>query len=148
MDLYKEFFIPVDLFSRNDIDYAVCGGLAVAFYGYPRFTKDIDLLLVVSDASRRGILSARRIYDLVDELNIRVGRKYLLVNQYKEKLEKLVAKETETFDPNSVSTIPEDDLIYEFDLEGKPTVELPPESVALQAVNEIFTRLLLEKAAW
>jgi len=110
-------------------------------------TKDIDLLLVVSDSSRRGILSARRIYDLVDELNIRVGRKYLLVNQYRDKLAKLVAKETETFDPNSVSTIPEDDLIYEFDLEGKPTMELPPESVALQAANEIFARLLLEKAA-
>ncbi len=39
-------------------------------------TKYIDLLLIVSDSSRRGILSARRIYDLVDELNIRVGRKY------------------------------------------------------------------------
>jgi len=29
-------------------------------------TRDIDLLLVVSDASRRGIQAARRIYDLVD----------------------------------------------------------------------------------
>jgi CO dehydrogenase maturation factor len=110
-------------------------------------TKDIDLLLVVSDPSRRGILSARRIYDLVDELNIRVGRKYLLVNQYREKLESLVNKETEIFGSDSVSTIPEDDLIYQFDLEGKPTAELPPESVALQAANEIFSRLLPEKAA-
>jgi CO dehydrogenase maturation factor len=110
-------------------------------------TKDIDLLLIVSDSSRRGILSARRIYDLVDELGIKVGRKYLLVNQYRDKLESLVAKETQTFDPDSVSTIPEDDLIYEFDLEGKPTIELPAESVALQATNEIFRKLLLEKAA-
>jgi len=107
-------------------------------------TKYIDLLLIVSDSSRRGILSARRIYDLVDELNIRVGRKYLLVNQYRDKLESLVTKETETFGPDSVSTIPEDDLIYQFDLEGKPTVELPPDSVALQAANEIFEKLLIE----
>ena len=76
-----------------------------------------------------------------------LGRKYLLVNQYRDKLAKLVAKETEAFDSNSVSTIPEDDLIYEFDLEGKPTIELPPESVALQAANEVFSRLLLEKSA-
>ena len=107
-------------------------------------TKYIDLLLIVSDSSRRGILSARRIYDLVDELNIRVGRKYLLVNQYRDKLEGLVTKETETFGPYSVSTIPEDDLIYQFDLEGKPTVELPPDSVALQAANEVFEKLLIE----
>jgi CO dehydrogenase maturation factor len=70
-----------------------------------------------------------------------------LVNQYRDTLAGLVAKETETFGPDSVSTIPEDDLIYQFDLEGKPTVELPPESVALRAVNEIFRKLLLEKAA-
>ena len=107
-------------------------------------TKYIDLLLIVSDSSRRGILSARRIYDLVDELNIRVGRKYLLVNQYRDKLEGLVTKETGTFGPDSVSTIPEDDLIYQFDLEGKPTVELPPDSVALQAANEVFEKLLIE----
>ena len=106
-------------------------------------TKDIDLLLVVSDSSRRGILSARRIYDLVDELGIRVGRKYLLINQYRDKLASLVAKETQVFGPDCVSTIPEDDLIYQFDLEGKPTVQLPTESVALQAANEIFTRLLM-----
>ena len=110
-------------------------------------TKDMELLLRVSDSRRRGILSARRIHDLVDELNIRVGRKYLLVNQYRDKLEGLVAKETATFGPDSVSTIPEDDLIYQFDLEGKPTVELPIESAALQAANEIFRKLLLEKAA-
>jgi CO dehydrogenase maturation factor len=107
-------------------------------------TKYIDLLLIVSDSSRRGILSARRIYDLVDELNIRVGRKYLLVNQYRDKLERLVTKETAIFGPDSVSTIPEDDLIYQFDLEGKPTVELPPESVALQAANEVFEKLLID----
>jgi CO dehydrogenase maturation factor len=109
-------------------------------------TKYIDLLLIVSDSSRRGILSARRIYDLVDELGIRVGRKYLLVNQYRDKLERLVTKETETFGPDSVSTIPEDDLIYQFDLEGKPTVELPPDSVALQAANEVFEKLLIENS--
>jgi CO dehydrogenase maturation factor len=106
-------------------------------------TKDIDLLLVVSDSSRRGILSARRIYDLVDELGIRVGRKYLLINQYRDKLASLVAKETQVFGPDYVSTIPEDDLIYQFDLEGRPTMQLPPESVALRAANEVFTKLLM-----
>jgi CO dehydrogenase maturation factor len=110
-------------------------------------TQDIDLLLVVSDSSRRGILSARRIYDLVDELGIRVARKFLLINQYRDKLESLVAKETGSFEPESMSIIPEDELIFQFDLEGKPTVELPPESVALQAANKVFEKLILERTA-
>ena len=39
---------------------------------------------------------------------------------------------------------PEDELIYQFDLEGKPTIQLPLESMALQAANKIFARLLAE----
>ena len=35
----------VTQFNRNKIDYALCGGMAVAIHGYPRFTQDIDLLV-------------------------------------------------------------------------------------------------------
>lgn len=45
MDLYEELIGLVELFSTAKIDYALCGGIAVAFYGYPRFTRDIDLLI-------------------------------------------------------------------------------------------------------
>jgi CO dehydrogenase maturation factor len=49
----------------------------------------------------------------------------------------------EGFDQNSVATIPEDELIHHFDLQGRPTTQLPPESKALQAANAAFTKLLL-----
>ena len=31
--------------NSASIEYALCGGLAVAFHGYARFTKDIDILI-------------------------------------------------------------------------------------------------------
>jgi len=105
-------------------------------------TKNIDLLFVVSDPSRRGMLSARRICDLIDELGIRVGRKFLMINRYREGLTRLISQQIEGLGPESVATIPEDKLIYQYDLEGKPTIDLPPESVALQAANKVFARLL------
>jgi hypothetical protein len=37
------------VFDAYDIDYALCGGLAVAIYGYSRFTKDIDLIIKPED---------------------------------------------------------------------------------------------------
>ncbi len=37
---FKELFI---LLSRHNVDYLVVGGYAVAFHGYPRYTKDIDI---------------------------------------------------------------------------------------------------------
>ncbi len=35
----------VRLFNEENVDYALCGGMAVAIHGYPRFTKDIDFLI-------------------------------------------------------------------------------------------------------
>jgi len=105
-------------------------------------TKNIDLLFVVSDPSRRGMLSARRICDLIDELGIRVGRKFLMINRYREGLTRLISQQIEGLGPESVATIPEDALICQYDLEGKPTFELPPESLALQAANKVFARLI------
>ena len=39
---FKEFF---QLLNKNNVKYLVIGGFAVAFHGYPRFTKDIDIWL-------------------------------------------------------------------------------------------------------
>ena len=39
---FKEFF---QLLNENKVRYLVIGGFAVAFHGYPRFTKDIDIWL-------------------------------------------------------------------------------------------------------
>lgn len=52
MDLREELSGLVELFEREGVDYALCGGLAVAFHGYARFTKDIDLLVQRGDVER------------------------------------------------------------------------------------------------
>ena len=41
---------------ENDIDWAVCGGIAMAIYGSPRLTKDVDII-----ASKRLPLAKERI---------------------------------------------------------------------------------------
>jgi hypothetical protein len=52
VDVYSELRALVELFARESIDYAVCGGLAVAFHGYARFTEDIDVLVQGDDIDR------------------------------------------------------------------------------------------------
>lgn len=44
-DLYEEFKSIVSALEDRAIDYAVCGGLAMAVHGLPRATIDIDLLI-------------------------------------------------------------------------------------------------------
>jgi hypothetical protein len=45
-DLYEEFNSIVSALEEHGIDYAVCGGLAMAVHGLPRATVDIDLLIL------------------------------------------------------------------------------------------------------
>ena len=52
MNLYTEFADLVAAFQAAELQHAVCGGVAVAIHGFPRFTKDIDVLIQSEDVSR------------------------------------------------------------------------------------------------
>lgn len=45
MDLLTEFKALIQLLNKNNIEYALCGGLALAVYAKPRATLDIDLMI-------------------------------------------------------------------------------------------------------
>jgi hypothetical protein len=49
MDLKRELLDAVDALNRADIPYALCGGMAVVLHGYPRLTRDLDLLIKPND---------------------------------------------------------------------------------------------------
>ena len=46
LDLYEEFRALVAALAERQIDYALCGGLAMAVHGTPRATVDIDLVVL------------------------------------------------------------------------------------------------------
>lgn len=45
LDLYDELTKLIEALERASIDYAVCGGIAMAIWQFPRATVDIDLLI-------------------------------------------------------------------------------------------------------
>jgi hypothetical protein len=51
LDLIDELEAILAVLESAKIEYAVCGGLAVAIHGHPRATKDIDLLVEAADVS-------------------------------------------------------------------------------------------------
>jgi hypothetical protein len=56
LDLTQELEALVATLTTDGIEFAICGGIAMAIHGVPRFTKDIDLL--VPKASIETALSA------------------------------------------------------------------------------------------
>ena len=45
MDILDELKAVTGALTQEHIDYALCGGLAMAIYGLPRATLDVDLLI-------------------------------------------------------------------------------------------------------
>jgi hypothetical protein len=45
LDLYEELKSIVQKLNESRVDYALCGGLALALFGIPRATVDIDILI-------------------------------------------------------------------------------------------------------
>ncbi|HEX9630757.1 MAG TPA: nucleotidyl transferase AbiEii/AbiGii toxin family protein [Pyrinomonadaceae bacterium] len=46
LDLYEELRNLISALDKHEIEYALCGGIAMAIFGRPRATVDIDLLIV------------------------------------------------------------------------------------------------------
>ena len=49
MDLYNEFFSIMREFNSRGLKYTIVGGIAMAFHESPRFTRDIDILVLPED---------------------------------------------------------------------------------------------------
>ncbi len=105
-------------------------------------TKNVDILLVVSDTSRRGLQAAARIHQLARDLNIGVEKSYLIVNQTREPMSDAMMEIVQSNGLELIGTIPEDPANYDFDLNGRPTIEIPAENPALQAAYGIFERIV------
>src|SRR5690349_6730042 len=64
MNLIEELLgLAADL-EREGVKYALCGGIAVAIHGHPRFTKDIDLLVERGELERIRTIARRRGFGL------------------------------------------------------------------------------------
>lgn len=54
---FKEFF---QLLNVLDVRYLIVGGYAVAYHGYPRYTKDIDIWIWINPENAERIVKALR----------------------------------------------------------------------------------------
>ena len=105
-------------------------------------TNNVDILLTVTDTSRRGLQAAIRIHQLAKGLNIGFEKSYLIINQSKEEPSQAVLDIIKDSGIELAGIIPEDDAVYEFDLNGTPTIKIPDNNKAIQAAFQIFDKII------
>ncbi|UWP59768.1 AAA family ATPase [Ruminococcus gauvreauii] len=98
--------------------------------------------ILVSDCSRRGVQAAGRIAELIRECNMKPKTVGLIVNRAPNgELNEGTREEIEKQGLTLLGIVPQDETVYQYDCDGKPTVELPEDSPVKQAMREIIRKL-------
>ena len=107
-----------------------------------RTTRDVDVLLIVSDPTLRGITTAGRVVELISELKTHIGKHYLIVNRVTGDLTPELQEAIARHKLNFVGAIPLDPLVAQYDAIGRPLVELPGDSPVCTALRNIESTVL------
>jgi len=126
----------------NHYDYVVIDNEAGMEHLSRRTTRDVDVLLLVTDPTQRGIAAAREMARMVPGLDIRVGRTCLIVNRVRDGLPPPLAEAIARTGLELIGTVPEDPAMAEFEISGRPLVQLPIETAVYQAVRSIARQVL------
>ncbi len=104
-----------------------------------RTTHRVNLMFIVSDPTQKGIHTAKKINELIDELGLDVGRRVLIINRITDI--GLVKLKGSMEWIEIINYVPEDEKIFQSDLEGRPIFELPPDSKAITSVFKMLDSL-------
>lgn len=103
-----------------------------------RTTRDVDLLFIVSDENPIGIRSAGRIYSMEKSLEINIAQSYLIINRAHSELPEPILKEVEKSGLELLGTIPSDEQIVEYSLNGKSLLDLSVDSSSRLATRKLL----------
>jgi len=106
-------------------------------------TRDVDVLLIMSDPTIKGVTVAARMKDLIGELRSNVGKVGLIVNRVKGELSPEIKKVIDESGLQVIAMIPEDPDMAGLEMKGRPVTELPQESPLQLKVKEIAEGLRL-----
>ena len=102
----------------------------------------MEIAILVSDCSRRGVQAAGRIAALMKELNFKPKTVGLIVNRAPEgKLDEGTMEEVEKQGLTLLGVVPQDQDVYQYDCDGKPIVRLPKDSPVRRALHDIVQKL-------
>lgn len=107
-----------------------------------RTTQNVDVMLVVTDPSYRGILTAQRIGELAQELDISFQKLFLILNRVKVEDEDNLRKKASETGLELGGLIYEDPVVSEFDMKGTPLIELPEDTESVKELTKIVEKIL------
>jgi len=106
-----------------------------------RTARDMDVLLLVTDPTARGMGTARRVSDLARQLKVSFDHLFVLVNKVTDSTRPLMEKAAAAGGLKLAGFLPFDPAVAENDARGKSVWELPADGPVLGAAAAIFAKL-------
>ena len=107
-----------------------------------RTTRDVQHLLIVSDPTRQGLVAAARIAALRNELDVSIDQAHLVVNRTRGEIPAELDDFIERVDAPLLGSIPLVPEMSDYELAGRPLIEVEVESVLYKTVAELLGRIL------
>jgi CO dehydrogenase maturation factor len=106
-------------------------------------TRDVDVLLIMSDPTIKGVTTAARMKKLIGEMRSNVGKVGLVINRVRGELSPEIRKAIDESGLQIIALIPEDPDMPGLEMKGRPVTELPERSPLQSKVKEIAEGLPL-----
>lgn len=107
-----------------------------------RTTRDVDVLLVVTDPTLRGLRTAESIARMAGEIEVNVRQTLLVINRLDGPPPAPLQQALDALGLELGARIPADPEVGRLDALGQPLVDLPEHSPAVQAVEALAERIL------
>lgn len=107
-----------------------------------RTTCDVDLLLLVTDPTIRGVRTAGEMANLARQLEVNVHHMMLVINRVQGDLPEPLRIAIKNLGLEVAGMIPADSNVNQLDALGKPVAQLNGDSPAYQAVKTVANRIL------
>ena len=133
----------VDKYAKN-YSYVVIDNEAGLEHVSRGTLPHVDTMLLISDCSRRGIQAVARIAEMIRDLELKPANLQLIVNRAPNgELNPGVLEEIQKHGLPLVGVLPQDELVYQYDCDGKPSSKVPENSPVKIALHEIMRKLNL-----
>ena len=100
--------------------------------------------ILVSDCSRRGVQAVGRIAELIKECDMHPDTVGLIINRAPGgKLNDGIKEEIEKQGLHLLGVVPQDETVYEYDCEGKPSSQVPDDTPVKKALAAVMRDLNL-----
>jgi CO dehydrogenase maturation factor len=143
-------YCPLNDFLRDGIetlaenyDVVIIDGEAGVEQINRQVMKSVNTLVIVSDISSRGLQTAATIKDVINSHKKifkyrKMGLVLNRVNGQESQLQEYISRTGLDF----FGFVPEDAYVSQFDLEGRPLLELPADSAAYEAISAVWAHII------